>query len=73
MQTKVEVLWHHVLHWYYTTKAEVLSQMYHSQAEEWLVLWVYGGGQKTKHNQFWYRVMVKFILGPNNVNEELCN
>ena len=29
-----------------------LSLVYHSQSQEWLMLWVYGGGQKTQLNQF---------------------
>ena len=30
----------------------LLSWMYHSYSEEWLMLWAYGGGQKTQYNQF---------------------
>ena len=29
-----------------------LLWVYHSYSEEWLVLWAYGGGEKTQHNQF---------------------
>ena len=44
-----------------------LLQAYHSFQKGWLVLWAYGGGQKTQHCQLYYIMVIMFILDPNNV------
>ena len=50
-----------------------MSQVYHSQLEEWLVLWAYSGGQMTQLNQFYCRLMMKFTVVPVQLNDELCS
>ena len=47
--------------------------VYHSQSEEWLMLQAYGGGQMTQLNQFYCRLMMKFIVVPVCLNDELCS
>ena len=39
-----------------------LLWVYHSIQEEWLMLWAYGGGQKTQQNCFGYNMVVSFIV-----------
>ena len=37
------------------------------------MLWAYGGGQMTQLNQFYCRLMMKFIFVPVHLNDELCS
>ena len=37
------------------------------------MLWAYGGGQMTQFNQFYCRLMMKFIVVPVCLNDELCS
>ena len=40
----------------------VAVAVYHSIWEEWLMLWAYGGGQKTQQSCFCYNMLESFIL-----------
>ena len=37
------------------------------------MLWAYSGGQMTQLNQFYCRLMMKFIVVPVCLNDELCS
>ena len=37
------------------------------------MLWAYGGGQMTQLNQFYCRLMMKFIVVPVCLNDKLCS
>ena len=37
------------------------------------MLWAYSGGQMTQVNQFYCRLMIKFIFVPVHLSDELCS